>query len=70
MPPKPTATQRRSAARTICRTLGDELSVVAKPLAKISRRRYIMVRRKGGGHKRLYEGSRYHTGKKWKQLRL
>ena len=29
-------------------------------------RRYIMVRRSGGGTKRLYEGSRYWTGKKCK----
>jgi hypothetical protein len=36
MPPNPTATQRRSAALTICKTLGDELSVVAKPLAKVN----------------------------------
>ena len=33
-------------------------------------RRYIMVRRSGGGTKRLYEGSRYWTGKEWRRLRL
>jgi len=32
----PSAAQRRSAALIICKTLGDELSVVAKPLAKVN----------------------------------
>ena len=35
-PHNPTATQRRSAAKTICKTLGDELSVIAKPLAAVN----------------------------------
>ena len=35
-----------------------------------SGRRYIMVRRTGGGTKRLYEGSRYYTGQEWRRLRL
>lgn len=37
MPAKnPTATQRRSAALTICKTLANELSVVAKPLSRVN----------------------------------
>lgn len=36
MPSNPTATQRRAAALTICKTLSDELSVIAKPLAKVN----------------------------------
>ena len=35
MPPNPTATQRRSAALTICKSLGNELSVVATPLSQV-----------------------------------
>lgn len=35
-----------------------------------SGRRYIMVRAKGGGVKRLYEGSKYRENKKVKVLRL
>jgi len=31
--------------------------------------RYIMVRRKGGGVKRLYEGSKYAQGKSGKNIR-
>lgn len=33
-------------------------------------REYIMVRKSGGGTKRLYEGSTYWTGKKFKKLKL
>jgi len=33
-------------------------------------RRYIMVRKRGGGVKRLYEGSKYRTDGKVKRLRL
>ena len=33
-------------------------------------KRYIMVRRKGGGTKRLYEGSKYRTNEQKKTLRL
>ena len=34
-------------------------------------REYIMVRDPGGrGVKRLYAGSKYWTGKEWKQLKL
>ena len=37
MPVKnPTPTQRRSAALTICKTLANELSVVAKPLSRVN----------------------------------
>lgn len=36
MPQNPTATQRRSAALTICKTLANELSVVAKPLSRVN----------------------------------
>lgn len=37
MPTKnPTARQRRSAALTICKTLSNELSVVAKPLSRVN----------------------------------
>lgn len=35
-PHNPSAAQRRSAAMTICKTLGDELSVIAKPLARVN----------------------------------
>lgn len=35
-----------------------------------SGRRYIMVRAKGGGVKRLYEGSKYTENRKVKVLRL
>jgi len=35
-----------------------------------SGRKYIMVRAKGGGRKRLYEGSKYWTGKEEKRLKL
>ena len=33
-------------------------------------RKYIMVRKKGGGVKRLYEGSKYKENKKTKSLKL
>lgn len=35
-----------------------------------SGRRYIMVRKKGGGTKRLYEGSKYTENGKVKRLKL
>ena len=35
-----------------------------------SGKKYIMVRAKGGGVKRLYEGSKYWTGKEEKRLKL
>jgi hypothetical protein len=35
-----------------------------------SGKRYIMTRKKGGGSKRLYEGSKYKTDGKTKTLRL
>ena len=35
-----------------------------------SGKRYIMVRKKGGGVKRLYEGSKYRENGKVKVLRL
>ena len=35
-----------------------------------SGKKYIMVRAQGGGVKRLYEGSKYHTGKEEKRLKL
>lgn len=43
-----------------------------KPLVHItgSGRKYIMVRAKGGGTKRLYEGSRYRENGKTKILKL
>lgn len=33
-------------------------------------RKYIMVRAKGGGTKRLYEGSKYRENGTWKRLKL
>lgn len=37
---------------------------------KANSRRYMMVRRKGGGVKRLYEGSKYRTNHQTRRLRL
>lgn len=43
-----------------------------RPLVHIAKtgKRYIMVRKPGGGTKRLYEGSFYRSNGKRKRLRL